>query len=251
MRFQVQVPKPTLIVLPKHLIGQWQKAIEKVAPEKFIIFVYYGDYRARPKGSERIVGSLLKKDYPFFAQNNEDFARTLVLTSYTTFAERHGPKKQQRWRTNVLKWSEDTAKLDLKILDPTWPQNLTGLFAKVVLDEAHNTKNTLTDVATTISWLKADFHLLMTATPIPNGVMDFAGYMPLIEPLNSDDLSSDKSLKKFGVDRRIHPYTLHRDHPASVLRLTKEAAREFIFRPAVDKIEQGELLAIVWQEWQD
>lgn len=93
-------------------------------------------------------------------------------------------------------------------------------------------------MSVTIYWLDATFYVLATATPIPNGVMDFKGYMRLIEMPEAEEWWSPESLFAMGLEEDVDPYlSIPDDHPGVKLRLTEIAAKNFIFRPSVPAVE--------------
>ena len=58
-------------------------------------------------------------------------------------------------------------------LDTSRPGNLSGCFDISLLDEAHELKSLRAKATCAVSWFDADFHVMINATPIPNGVYDF------------------------------------------------------------------------------
>lgn len=84
-------------------------------------------------------------------------------------------------------------------------------------------------------------------TAIPNAILGWKGYMPLIRPLNADLLWSKASLKDWDVDEDINPFELSDDHPATVLRCTCTAVHNFITRPSIHPIDAGIRLSQLWK----
>ncbi len=74
------------------------------------------------------------------------------------------------------------------------------MFGFVILDEAHVIKQISNKTSTTIKWLRANFHILITATPMPNGIDDWKGYMPFIEHQDADQWWSDASLNEMNSE---------------------------------------------------
>ena len=99
----------------------------------------------------------------------------IVISSYQIFGDRYGPKTQRKWR--MQKKQQYASDDDL---DSAWPDNLQDCFHKVICDEVHTSKP-YTYLSTTIMWLKAKFHVLATASPMPNRIEDWKGYMSFIE----------------------------------------------------------------------
>ena len=85
-------------------------------------------------------------------------------------------------------------KTDLIDLDLSWPDQLQDSFRMVVCDEAHILKSLSSNGSTTIKWLNAGFHVLATASPMPNGITDWSGYRPFIEHKDADQWWIPESL---------------------------------------------------------
>ena len=67
---------------------------------------------------------------------------------------------------------------------------------------------------------------------MPAGANDFAGYMKLLERPNLN-LHNEQNLRTMDVEEWVNPYRLNDHHPAAKLRLTRKAAKDFIFNSAV------------------
>ena len=65
-----------------------------------------------------------------FSNGQERNARAVIATSYSTFAERNGPKVIKAWRKKFKKLSEmQAANLEKeKVLDENWPGCLKDCF---------------------------------------------------------------------------------------------------------------------------
>ena len=80
--------------------------------------------------------------------------------------------------------------------------------------------------ARTVDWLKASFHILATASVLPNSIQDFDGFMKFVNM--GQDLWSDESLARLKVSKTVNPFDLPDEHPATILRLTARAVSTFI-----------------------
>lgn len=69
-------------------------------------------------------------------------------------------------------------------------------FSTVVLDEAQSVKNPFTDLSQTITWLEADFHVFLTATPLLAGAKDCLGnwiHPPEVSEISKEGLTCSES----------------------------------------------------------
>jgi len=69
----------------------------------------------------------------------------------------------------------------MHIPNVNWVYNLSGVFNIVTIDKAYQIKNPNTAAHTTVAWLQALFHVLATASVLPNSIRDFKGYMHFID----------------------------------------------------------------------
>lgn len=244
-----QPAKPTLLLVPPVLINQWIGEIKRIAPKQFRIYLYYGDGR---KGRETMAGvqsisDVLDPKHPIFS-GMEQNARTIVVSSYHTFADRNGPKAQKIWRrkhSRMPEWDAEARKLEL---DNRWPKGIAGCFGLLVADECHFLKSTDSNLSAAARWAAPDKFLGASATLLNNAGDDCKGYMPLIESYDAESWWSQEALTAMKVDENVNPYTLADNHPATKLRLTAKAAKEFLFRSSVSGIDQGLGLSMIFKE---
>ena len=81
------------------------------------------------------------------------------------------------FRTSENGFSKLDAQKVQKVMDDTWIYNIEGCFDVVIIDEAHVVKNPETASHIAVTWLKAQFILLATASVLPNSIQDFTGYI--------------------------------------------------------------------------
>lgn len=193
----------------------------------------YGNAKAIKAGTfknAKVIKDPLSASHELF---DGSFARSnhVIVTSYDTFRSRHGPPAYKKWQSQEK--SRRRKEGDSFVPKP-WPGDLKGLFQYVILDEAHTLRNAESGLSTAIQWLKADFHLLLSATIFYNGILDFHGYMSLIIPEQSDAIWEDTlALEALDVTKATNPFSLPEDHPASFLRFTTHALKKYVF---TDKI---------------
>ena len=235
--------KPTLILVPHHLMNQWIRAFDLIAPGQFTVYKYHGDMRVSryvPVASEHGLDLLTKKHALF--NGNEQNAHAVVLSTLHTWNERHGPKAQAKHHKNMMIES------DRSELDPHWAGGLAECFRCVVVDEAQLLKTFAAGCSIAVLWLAAKFHIFVTGTPTPNGIKDWAGYMPFIESQNADKWWSKKSLKEMNFEEDENPFAVPDDHPAAKLRFTAKAVKNWILRYSINAVEQGQRLSQIWKK---
>jgi hypothetical protein len=124
----------------------------------------------------------------------------------------------------------DTTQSGVSIMDAPrasdrWPADLSGVFRALIVDEAHQLRNPKSFSHQAISWVKADFNILMTATPVWGHPRDFEGLLALCEP---PGLSSDAAAALCGAPRHTDPWLLLRGDKRRKLRFTVWAFSRFV-----------------------
>ncbi|KAI9035722.1 putative DNA repair helicase rad5 [Aspergillus affinis] len=222
--------KPTLIICPPHLVWQWAAEIKAVT-KRLKVIVYFGDAREDPPVDVKVIPKLAG-DLPWMTGPQAHHA--VVITSYQTLAQRHGPAEYKSW-------AEEYGNGSLA----EWPKSLRGLFDTMVADEAHTLRNPDTAQWTAARWIHPEWTILVTATPIFNSYNDMAGLLPFLLPPKNDDLW-------IGVDPKTNPFTLPDTHPQAQLILTNEAVQRFILKASdelvcPDSVVRGLRLRQLWK----
>lgn len=132
-------------------------------------------------------------------------------------------------------------------LEETSIKSLHGLFPFVVMDECPSVKNRKSQANCTARWLGGDFNVLMSGTPISNGIDDHWGYMPFLEHGLAEYLWSEEGLKDLNVHESINPFNCADDSEIAVLRLTEKAFKRFIMPKRVPQNLQGRRMASMWK----
>lgn len=185
----------------------------------------------------------LTKDHSLFTAKSKK--PILVVTTYETWADRHGPIALKRWRK---KMGIDESDLDAN--DPKWPANLSGKFSLGIFDESHMLKTLATRISIAILWLDLNFHFFASATPIPNGIEDLAGYVKFIAPKDGgESLWTKESLKKMDIKRKADPFFLDDDHPGTKLRITEHGIKQYLLHGGIPVQAQGQRLAMLWTKF--
>ena len=131
---------------------------------------YQRDFRASAKGSETIIDRELSLSYDVINRNSNAW----IVTSHDTIRARHGPGSLKTWRLAQGTYPNLATELYHEY-NNGWPAGLQAAFENVVLDEAQALKNTDTDIAATIDFLQARFHICLTVTPLLAGARDCKG----------------------------------------------------------------------------
>ncbi|KAH8746169.1 P-loop containing nucleoside triphosphate hydrolase protein [Hyaloscypha sp. PMI_1271] len=215
---QPQPPRkvlPKLIVVLPELITQTYNSLHNFSGNLKGL-VYYDDNRSTKSAREYRVEGLLKNTNALFNGDltNEDYG---IITTLPTLRNRHGPQALYEWRKEVLNMTSQQAKAMWNIPDPNWPGLLRNCFEIVCIDEAHTIKNMDTAGHTTIAWLNAEYHLLITASVLGNRLSDYIGFARLIQP-SPDQLATDANFQQWSIDKTTNPFELADNHPGAILR---------------------------------
>lgn len=218
----------------------------------FQIYRYVGDSRrlAHEHNVQPLKG-VLTKTHPIFSEHNVE--RTLIVSTYQTFRQRHSVAIHER--TSRDQFGKPSAQREATD-SGDWAGNLEGKFQTVIMDEAHEIKDERADVSATIRSLQTPFHIMLTATPIPNGIDDWKGYVEFIKPSDmSDDSMDPEQVRKMKLPKHIKPRDFNpfhedlvsREHPAAWIRFTMRAAQEHIFSTSVSDEIKGINLHSIWK----
>ncbi|GKZ61541.1 hypothetical protein AnigIFM49718_008260 [Aspergillus niger] len=209
--------KPTLIIVPPHLIEQWASELGNVS-NKLKVLIYFGDNRTQG-GSSLFIKGRLSRDHDIF-RPDYDGRYTVVLTTYQTLEARHGLSAVSQWHKK--KYSSQYKPTDR--IPSDYPYELRKCFDLVVCDEAHYLRNANSGTSLAVHWLRGSFNLLITATPFFNTRnTDFQGYSRLLlfdRPTPPDMrpeelMSQDKYLLSVDFFRKyIFPQTID-DHTSA------------------------------------
>lgn len=239
--------KPFLIVVPVHLLSQWIRAFHLIAPKFFKVYKYHGDYRRHvPVAYDMGFEGQLRKQHPIF-RGSEANLNVVVITTPNTWLDRHGPKGQRTWLKNSLGMTKRQADEANTVLQPDWAYGLEECFETVIVDEAQLLKSLAAQGALALQWLRARMYVMVSATPMPNGIIDWAGYMAFIEHPDANDWWKENSLHDMHFAADLNPFDVPDDHPAAKLRLTQRAYRDWIQRAGVDPVTKGRHLAQIWK----
>ena len=116
---------------------------------------------------------------------------------------------------------------------PEWLYNISD-FQDVIVDEAQVLKSFEAQGSLALRWLKVGMYVVVSATPMPNGIEDWAGYMSFIEHLDADQWWEEASLNAMGFAHVLNPYDVNSNHPAAKLVRTEHWAAAW---PGTDSAE--------------
>jgi SNF2-related domain len=91
------------------------------------------------------------------------------------------------------------------VIDGRRTAHPAGVFRALVVDEAHRFRNPKSFSYQAISWVRADFNMLITVTPVWGYPRDFEGLLTLCEP---PSLSNDAVKGLSGFPRDTDPWLL-------------------------------------------
>ncbi|KAM5295352.1 transcription termination factor 2 isoform 2-T2 [Glossophaga mutica] len=157
------VSRGTLIICPASLIHHWKKEVEKrVSSNRLRVCLYHGpnrDQRARVLSTYDI-----------------------VITTYSLLAKEIPTKKQEGDApgTNL-----STEGISTPLLRVVW--------ARIVLDEAHNVKNPRVQTSVAVCKLQARARWAVTGTPIQNNLLDMYSLLKFLRCSPFDDFNLWKS----------------------------------------------------------
>ncbi|XP_072500573.1 transcription termination factor 2 isoform X2 [Notamacropus eugenii] len=153
----------TLIICPASLIHHWKKEIEKhVSGSRLRIYLYHGSNR------EQHTKVLSRYD--------------VVITTYSLLAKEIHTRKEEG----------DVPANDVCVEDCTSPL-LQIVWARIILDEAHNIKNPRVQTSIAVCKLQASARWAVTGTPIQNNLLDMYSLLRFLRCSPFDEFKLWKS----------------------------------------------------------
>ncbi|XP_027722579.1 transcription termination factor 2 [Vombatus ursinus] len=153
----------TLIICPASLIHHWKKEIEKrVGGNRLRIYLYHGSNR------ERHAKVLSRYD--------------VVITTYSLLAKEIPTKKEEGVVPAADACMEDCTSPLLQIV-----------WARIILDEAHNIKNPRVQTSIAVCKLQAGARWAVTGTPIQNNLLDMYSLLRFLRCSPFDEFKLWKS----------------------------------------------------------
>jgi SNF2 family DNA or RNA helicase len=150
----VKPAKPTIVVVPLSILGQWVDGFEKEAPGQFKVFPYHGDRRSvmREGFSTRRITAFELADYD------------VVVTTYGTLAREY--KELVKFTRAVDDFTED-----LEVLKSPQRGNCALYnveWGRIVLDEAHRIRNDTSEHHLATCALEGQRRIFCSGTPFQN-----------------------------------------------------------------------------------
>ncbi|KAL1772449.1 transcription termination factor 2 [Sigmodon hispidus] len=153
----------TLIVCPASLIHHWKKEIEKgVNSSRLRIYLYHGPNRSR---QAKVLSTY-----------------DVVITTYSLLAKEIPTTKQEG---EVPGANLSVEGISAPLLRIVW--------ARVILDEAHNVKNPQVQTSIAVCRLQAQARWAVTGTPIQNNLLDMYSLIKFLRCCPFDEFSLWKS----------------------------------------------------------
>ncbi|XP_020858418.1 transcription termination factor 2 [Phascolarctos cinereus] len=153
----------TLIICPASLIHHWKKEIEKrVSGNRLRIYLYHGSHR------EQHAKALSIYD--------------VVITTYSLLAKEIPTRKEEG----------TVPATDACVKDCTSPL-LQIVWARIILDEAHNIKNPRVQTSIAVCKLRAGARWAVTGTPIQNNLLDMYSLLKFLRCSPFDEFKLWKS----------------------------------------------------------
>ncbi|XP_045673079.1 transcription termination factor 2 isoform X1 [Phyllostomus hastatus] len=157
------ISRGTLIICPASLIHHWKKEVEKrVSSNRLRVCLYHG-----PNRDQR--AKVLS-------------AYDIVITTYSLVAKEIPTKKQEG---DVPGTNLSTEGISTPLLRIVW--------ARIVLDEAHNVKNPRVQTSVAVCKLQARARWAVTGTPIQNNLLDMYSLLKFLRCSPFDDFNLWKS----------------------------------------------------------
>ncbi|KAM7318191.1 hypothetical protein ACRRTK_022928 [Alexandromys fortis] len=153
----------TLIVCPASLIHHWEKEVKKrVHSNKLRICLYHGPNRSR---QARVLSTY-----------------DIVITTYSLLAKEIPTTKQEG---EVPGSNLSVEGISAPLLQVVW--------ARIILDEAHNVKNPRVQTSIAVCKLQAQARWAVTGTPIQNNLLDMYSLLKFLRCSPFDEFSLWKS----------------------------------------------------------
>lgn len=153
----------TLIVCPASLIHHWKNEVEKrVNSNKLRLYLYHGPNRSR---HAKVLSTY-----------------DIVVTTYSLLAKEIPTTKQEG---EVPGANLSVEGISAPLLQVVW--------ARIILDEAHNVKNPRVQTSIAVCKLQAQARWAVTGTPIQNNLLDMYSLMKFLRCSPFDEFSLWKS----------------------------------------------------------
>uniref|UniRef100_A0A8C6RJY4 Transcription termination factor 2 n=1 Tax=Nannospalax galili TaxID=1026970 RepID=A0A8C6RJY4_NANGA len=152
----------TLIVCPASLIHHWKNEVEKRVSSKLRVYLYHGPNRNR---HAKVLSTY-----------------DIVITTYSLLAKEIPTTKQEG---EVPGANLNVEGISAPLLQIVW--------ARIILDEAHNVKNPRIQTSIAVCKLQAQARWAVTGTPIQNNLLDMYSLLKFLRCSPFDEFSLWKS----------------------------------------------------------
>jgi hypothetical protein len=247
-------PRVNFWITQSHLVSQ--AAIDAAEfSSVFDVRVYGGEKEKEtilPHGIQR-QGPALSQDSKLFDPANPLTRHILFVTTYETFAARHGPNAAAQYMVKASRGriTLDSARVSLvnDNLPSGWLGNLDGLVGLIVQDECQRQQNYNSQSSTAVRWANPVFNVLLTATPVPWAASSFAGLLAFLDDPETN-LEAEDIVKACKDDRPdpkfMELYTESCDPAYKKYRCT-HAAFSYLMQDSLSLYDQGRILGYNWE----
>lgn len=195
--------------------------------------------------------TFLSRSHPVFDTNREINLRTVVVSSYDTWAKQWGPAAFYEWAKSNKIPNPNVSNPDQQA---QWPGNPARLFRGLILDEPHIGLRNENTFRTAVEWLDSPEVWLFTGSPAPRGLQDYGSYLGIISHSKLEAEAVDNLRNKAvnidyptgdSFNTHKNPFKLGVNHPARKFCYTRAYYDRFIGeplrRPSTDNAMRYEL----------
>ncbi|KAF9893927.1 hypothetical protein FE257_008898 [Aspergillus nanangensis] len=208
----LQTYQPTLILTPAGVVDTWASEILDRFGDAFNLIIFHGkeSQTKSAKLKTLIVENLTTLQIRLSKLDNKNIrtARTIVLSSYSTWAERSTELVEdpiptadnQNHATEIDRLGHEARTKKPK----TYRTTVADSFSRVILDEGQCVKTITTRRHQSVSQLQARHYWIVSAAPMMNRVIDICGYLKLLyrpefehSAPNADDPTNWATLEEY------------------------------------------------------
>ncbi|KAI9810553.1 MAG: hypothetical protein M1827_006226 [Pycnora praestabilis] len=238
---QAPIYRPTLVLCPSSAFGTWKAMTRQFFPLANVRYFMGNPDKGPVQQRLKILGmtaaslrELIEGTSEGFDKHSSETAKTIILSTYTTWLQRSideaslpGAKEKAQAKKcraaekrgeDLEEEENDNDELNFQILN-NLVSLCTGLFDRVICDEAHKLKSYRTRTSWSVKKLNCPHLIFMSATPMINKPLDLSGILHLLwkPEFKSDPLpeESDYEAAKFAMGLGPKSTQVDPDSPSS------------------------------------